>query len=284
MDGFGLHAGQHQVAVTFSDNLGRESGSTTAVALVCEEGQGITVANIPQPADPSTVAINLYATIQNDPMLRLVAQLVPGTLNYLVTGGIGGRSLTTQFLQEMPAGQIVRYQNGRQFVARGRELLWSEPLRYGMFNPLRNRVRFTHDIDLAEPVGNEGFFVAAGARTFWLSGRNPAEYSQRTARAAGVVPGSPTRVPGNVLGLDAAEDLPVWLARTGHFCVGTPGGTVVVLKDGEAVVDGADRAALLFRQQDGLQQILAGLKGPRAQGLVFGDRAVARIVHDGSKG
>jgi type IV secretory pathway VirB2 component (pilin) len=72
------------------------------------------------------------------------------------------------------------------------------------------------------------------------------------------------------------------LAQSGHFCAGLPSGAVVVLKDGQAVTDGAERGAVLFRQEEGLQQIIAALRGPRAQGLAVRDRAVAHVIYDGS--
>jgi hypothetical protein len=52
-----------------------------------------------------------------------------------------------------------------------------------------------------------------------------------------------------------------------------------VLKKGEAVVDDADHAALLLRQQDGLSQLVAALRAPKGQSLAVTDRAVAHVIH-----
>lgn len=282
--GFGLGAGQYQVAITFVDGLGRESGCTLAAAIELPDARGLALSNIPQPTEASTLWIAVYCTGPNDQVLRLAATIAPGSTSYVIAQQANGRSLTTQFLAPLPPGQIVRLANGRQYVLRGRELLWSEPLRYGMFNPLRNRVRFAKHGDLLEPAGKEGIFVATGARTVWLAGVDPATFAPRTVRSSGAVPGSGMRVPGNVLGLETAEELPVWLARSGHFCVGMPSGSVLVLKDGQAVIDDADRAAVLFRQKDGLQQVIAALRAPRAQGLAIRDLPVAHVIYDGSAG
>lgn len=280
--GFGLSAGQYQVAVTFMDELGRESGCGAAAAVDCADGQGIQLNNIPQPLRADTAAVLVYATGANDQVLRLAARLLPGTQSHVLTVPAEGRSLTTQFLQPLPAGQLTRLFNGRQYVAAGGQILWSDPLRYGMFNPVRNRVGFRGQVDVMEPGGQEGMFVAAGQRTYFLGGQDPANWGLRMVRSSGAAPGS-IRVPGNVLGFDSTEDWPVWIERTGHFCVGSAGGQVLVLKEGEAVINDADRAALMFRQQDGLQQLVASLRGARPQGLAVRDRAVARVVYDGSK-
>lgn len=283
MAGYSLTRGQYQVAVTFTDLLGRESGCGRAVAIELADESGIQLTSIPQPGNPSaTPLVNVYCTGPNDQVLRLATTIPAGITSGLIGSPAEGRALTTQFLVPLPAGQIVRHVNGRQFVAVGREVLYSEPMRYGLYHPVRNRIRFTKDVDLLEPAGNEGLFVASGKRTYWLGGRDPGEFSQRIARMAGAVPGSGTRVPSNILGLETTEDVPVWLARSGHFCVGLPSGGIVVLKDGEAVVPSADRAAVMLRQQGGIQQLVAALRGPRAQGLAFGDRAVAHVIYDGA--
>lgn len=281
--GFSLSAGQYQVAVTFTDLLGRESGCTRAATVQLADEQGIALASIPQPSNAAlTPVVNVYVTGPNDQVLRLATTIPAGITSGLVATAARGRSLTTQFLVPMPAGQIVRYANGRQFVAVGREMLWSDALRYGMYHP-DNRVRFTKPIDLMEPVGNDGFLVASGKRTYWLAGRDPMTFEPVIRRGSGALPGA-VRVPGNVLGLDTKDDLPVWMARSGHLCVGVPGGGITVLKDGQAVAPAATGAALLFRQQDGLQQVIAALRGTRPQGLAVSDRAVAHVLYDGSKG
>ena len=283
VQGYALSQGQYQVAVTFTDVMGRESGCAHAVALDVEDGGGIELSAIPQPADPVlTPWINVYASGPNDQVMRLAGTVPAGVQSWLITSLANGRSLTTQFLAPLPAGQIVRNVNGRQYVAVGDEVLYSEPLRYGLYNPVRNRIRFTAEVSLLEPCGKDGIYVAAGKRTYWMSGRDPAAFEQVIRRSTGAVKFSGTQVPGNVLGVQTEEDLPVWLADSGHLCVGTVGGAIVVLKDGEAVIPDADRAALLLRQEGGLQQVVAALRGQRPQGLAVRDSVVARVVYDGS--
>lgn len=285
VDGFSLTRGLYQVVVTFSDVFGRESGCTHAAAIDLPDGSGIALSAIPQPAKPmETPWVNVYCTHADDQVLRLATTVPAGITTGRIETLANGRSLTTQFLAPLPAGQIVRSANGRQFVARGMEVLYSQPLRYGLYHPVSNRIRFTAPVDLMEPIGNDGLMVAAGKRTYWLSGRDPAAYEQAIRRSSGAVKYSATRVPGTVLGLDIEDDLPVWLANSGHLCVGVPGGRIVVLKEGQAVIPDADRAALMFREQDGVQQIVAALRGRRAQGLAVRDKAIAHVIYDGSAG
>ncbi|HRO60513.1 MAG TPA: hypothetical protein PK177_15325, partial [Burkholderiaceae bacterium] len=70
--GYSLDKGMYQVAVTFTDLLGRESGAALAVQLDVGQDGGIELSNIPQPLDPvATPTVNFYATGADDQVLRL---------------------------------------------------------------------------------------------------------------------------------------------------------------------------------------------------------------------
>lgn len=279
-----LDAGRYQVAITYTDILGRESGASLA-AEVDLVGGSIALADLPQPQDPvETPTTNVYCTAPNGSALFLAFSL-PSMMGYAeIDAAPTGRALATQFLEPLPAGQIVRYGHGRQWVARGREILWSEPLRYGLFNPAHNRIRFKDEVTLLEPIGDgtagAGVFVAAGDRTYWFGGADPNAFTQAFAMSSGVVPYSSTRAPGVAFGYEGADDVLVWVARNGRFCIGSVGGKVTPLKEGEAVVDGADAAATMFRQSNGLQQVVSSMRGPRRNGLAVTDRAIAHVIHE----
>jgi len=280
-----LTAGQYQVAVTFMDDLGRESGSTGAVAIDLADGQGIALSSIPPANEPSTVRVNIYLTGPNDNVLRLYGSLAPNVATITLVSAANGRALQTQFLAALPPGQLTCGHNGRQFVATGRNLRWSEPLRYGMARST-SLMRFNAPIDLMEPVGRgtegAGLYVAAGSRTYWHGGTDPGNWNQVIASGHGVVPGTACRVTADVLGFDGKFPVSVWLNRGGQFCVGMPGGQVVPLKRGEFVANDADRGAALFRQGAGLQQIITSLRGARHNNLAITDSVVAHIIYDGS--
>ncbi|WP_202841959.1 hypothetical protein [Luteimonas saliphila] len=279
--GLSLPAGRYQVAVTFIDALGRESGTPKAAVIDVPEGNGIALGSIPQPA--GTAIIALYLSDANDQVLRMHSTLLQGTSTLLVGTPAVGRKLETQFLVPMPAGQIVGLFNGRQFVADGRYLRWSPPLRYGLTDPLRNVIRFGGDIELFAPTAEgkaSGVYVAAAKRTHFLEGMDPAAWGQNIRKASGALPASFRRIPGPALGFETAEDVPVWIARDGQVCVGGMGGVIVNPNQGRHVVDDASRAAVLFREGDGLQQYIAALRNPRPQGLAIRDRAIAHVIYD----
>lgn len=283
VSGYGLEAGQYQVAVTFVDALGRESGSTLAAHIdLPTAGRGINLLGLPQPL--TAVQVNIYMTDANDQVLRLHSSLAAGAAPPVLGQAATGVKLATQHLEPLPPGQIVRLFNGRQLVASGRVLRWSAPLRYGMTDMSKMAVRFNDEITLVEPASvegrNSGLFVAAGTRTYWLSGADPESWDMSFKRSAGAIAGSACRVPGPALGVDTPEDVPVWLGADGQWCLGGADGDISTPKAGMAVVDGADHAATLFRAQGGLQQVVASLRAPRPRGLQVTDRAVAHVIHE----
>lgn len=281
-DGYGLDAGQYQVVVTFTDLLGRESGSSLAAAIDVAQGEGIVLSSIPQPSDlVSTPTTNIYCTGPNDQVFRLYASIPSGMSSGQITARAEGRPLTAHLLQPLPPGQIVRLGHGRQWVASGNTLYWSEPLRYGMYRPAANRIRFNAPIDVLEPVGDgtagAGVYVAAGEMTYWYAGSDPASFTQSVAVHGGAHRGT-VRVPASALGDDTDELVTVWLGRNGTFYRANPGGNPGVLNK-TGVVDAADGATLMFREDRGLAQIVAALRGARPQSFALTDRAYAHVIH-----
>lgn len=291
LDEFGLDPGQYQVAITFTDALGRESGNVLAAAMVdIAAGGGIAVRNIPQPAAGASVArINVYVTGPNDQVLRLAAAVSVGTQQMVIGLAAAGRSLpeSLQYTRPLPAGSIVRKLGGRLLVVVGQEVLISEPQRFGQFHPVRSRLRFAAKIDLLEPIGDgdgAGFYVAAGARTYWMSAgtSDPAQASQQIVQGVGAIPGSGLVIDAKQLGFDQQQPVVTWIARNGKWMAGLPGGMVTLLRDG-AVVDAADSAAVLYREENGIQQLVATMRGTRRQGLAVNDLAVAHYYPAGSE-
>ncbi len=281
--GYSLDKGVYQVAVTFTDLLGRESGTGLAAQVDVEQGGGIELGDIPAPLDPvATPTVNIYVTGANDQVFRLYASVPSATVYGVVSAPADGRVLLTQHLQALPAGHIVRGGHGRQWVARGAQVLWSQPLRYGLFNPARDRMRFHARVDMVEPLGDgdagAGVFVAAGEKLYWYQGADPGEFRQTVAAHHGVVPGSPTAIAADAFGLDSTEPAVAWLGTDGTYYLGTAGGKVTALTSGVAV-DSADRAATLYREQGGMQQFIAALLGPKKQAMAVTDRAYAHVVH-----
>lgn len=280
-------AGTVQVAVTFLDALGRESGTSVAAVADIPAG-GVQILNIPQPARADTGIIRLYATTPDGTVLQHVTDLPAGISSYTMLNPPTGRACATQFLEPMPAGDLLASGNGRLFAAVDGVLIWSEPMRYGLsrigFNHLRLPARITMMVYVGAGTEGAGLLVAAGQRTYWLGGPDPGAWRQVLAAAHGAVPGTLVHCPGSAWGMETRGLVPVWLSDTGHFVAGLPGGQVVSVNGDGYVAHGADAGASMFREVDGIPQLVSSLRGPFAQQSAVGDIVAVRVFrYDGEQ-
>jgi hypothetical protein len=280
----GLHAGRYQVAITYLTGSGEESGTGAAVLVDVAEGGGIALSGIPTP--PASVSvIRVYVTQADGDVLYQAVDLTPGVGSAMLNFGVRRKPLATQFLEPMPAGRIVRWLNGRVYVATADgSMVWSEALRYGLTNLRRNSIGYGR-IAMMEPIGaggdGAGLFVADQKRTYWLGGNDPANFTRRIVYHASAIPGTAVRVPASLLGLDQTGEALYWLAEDGVGMVGLPGGTVQPQRGRQVVAPKATGGASLWREQEGRRQVLTALKGAGAgrRGVTFGDRVVATVEH-----
>jgi len=282
VNGYALPKGLYQLAVTVIDRLGRESGAGQAAQCYLSGNQGIELLSLP----PVTAgAIHIYLSDAHDQVLRLAATVPAGTGHYLITHEANGPALTTALLDPLPPGHLTCIAHGRHWVADGRVLRFSPPLRYGMTDLAQNLMAFDAPIDLLEAAGsgteNAGIFIAAGQRTYWLAGADPLHGRLVDVHRHSAVPGTVVKIPGHSLGFEEDSLYSAWLSRSGRFVVGLPGGQIQVLNTPDTVIDHGSRGASLFSQHAGLQQLITTLKGRQAHGLGITDRAVAHVIHDG---
>jgi len=281
----GLDAGAYQVAITYLDTRGEESGSTLAETVTVPQGGGVALSDIPQPLGADVARIRVYMSPTNGDALYQARDIAAGQTSAMMGAGNLGRPLATQFLSPMPAGQIVRSLAGRLYVACGNEMRWSEALRYGLTHSKDNVRRIGARIGLMEPVGEggdaPGMYVADHKRTYWIGGANPSAQSQRIVYPYGAVPGTGIVVPASMFGFDTTLPVAYWIAANGVACIGMPGGQVVPLREKQVVAPKASHGASLFREQDGLRQIITSLSDASPQGLAVGDRASARVYRNG---
>lgn len=282
-----FQAGSVQVAVTFVDAQGRESGAATAAAVDIDAG-GLRLTDIPQPTSLAVTGVRIYATTENGAALALATQLPVGITTYLLLAPPSGRLLATQHMETLPPGHLLAFGNGRMYSAVENVLFWSESLRYGLCNVAHAHLRFPHRIDLMAFVGagtdGAGLFVAAGERTYWLGGADPSGWRRVLANSYGAVPGTCIVSPGDAWGLETKAEVPVWLAGNGQFVAGLPGGSVINVSGDGYITNVAETGAAMYRHVDGVPQIVASLRSPTALRSAVGDDVVVRVYrHDGEE-
>lgn len=281
----GLFAGIYQVAITYRDTTGEESGTGLAATITVPEGGGITLSSIPQPNAANILVVRIYVSQANGDMLYFARDIPVGMLSTTLGQGGRGKPLDSQFLDQMPDADIVRSLNGRAYVARGNVMNWSEALRYGLYHPVHNRMTVGSKITLLEPIADgtdaAGLFVADEKRTYFFGGSDPARFSKRIAYPYPAIPGTGAHVPASVFGQDSSVPAVYWIATNGVACLGLPGGQVLALKDKVAVAPNATYGATLFREFKGMRQMITTLRETTPRKFAVADRAVATIYRNG---
>lgn len=277
----GLYPGKYLVGCTFIDRWGREGGMGAPQVVEVEAGGGIDLTSIPQPLDADVTTIRLYVSKAGGEVLFKHQDVPVGTLTFLVGVAPAGAALRSSMLFPMPPGQITRFLNGQHLVARGRELFYSPGLWFGQVHPSQGRIGFPEKITLMEPVGDStpgsGIYIVSGNNTYFLQTTNlnlGQDVTQRRVKTYGAVPGTCRSVDANLIGVEGYGQIPVpvWLASTGQYQVGLPGGTIITLRQNDAVTDIGDKGATMFRESEGHRHLVTSLAGARAPGLRITDR------------
>jgi hypothetical protein len=288
----GLTAGDYQVAITYATASGEESGSSLASVVTVAEGGGILLTGIP--ANTVASKVRIYVSPPNGDALYHMLDVAAGTTTTIVGTGTPGKLLATQWLEPMPAGQHVRFLNGRMYVARQNVLWESEPFTFGLKH-YANCWRFSDYIDVLEPVGSgeqSGMYIATGKRTLFFSGPAMKDWRQSVARPSGAVEGTGCSVPSSWFNridprtgdpMDGGPSVPMafWIDRDGVMCVGSANGAITTLTEGRTAMPKADMGAVLLRERPGFRQLIASLIGNAGNSFGASDAASAVVRRHG---
>lgn len=265
--GGALKAGLYSFTITYATAAGEESGAPFPLQVAVPEGGILTLSGFPSGA----ALVNLYMSPLNGDEYYFVAQLVGGTASYAITTPVAfGRRCMTIGLAPMPPGQIIRVLNGRIFVAIGSMLYYSEAYS-PLYDPARNFVPFPLPITVMQDVNN-GLYVCSD-QTYWIKGDildaelNPVLPYGGILGTAGYIP---------------TENSVFWMSPRG-LVKGTQEGEVTNLQEKTNAVNSGIIGASLFRESDGLKQLLTTLFGSQTGSTFAADSWMsADIVRKGT--
>lgn len=230
-DAGGLQAGRYGVAISYVLASGEEGGMSSTVFADVEPGQGLWV-SLPTPIETATARINIYCTAPGGAELRYAASVPAGTWGAGISADtkLGGVA-DNQFLSKLPNGRFIGLWQGRLLSARGHALYWSEPMRYGLYNPVNNFVQFENEIGFIGTMPG-GIFVGTLDGVYFLAGSTPSDWKLTKVDLDTPMLGGCLRV--SVEAFNKEEELfpagtdyvIAWLGGSGfHF--GLPSGDVV---------------------------------------------------------
>lgn len=244
-----LVAGVYQVAVTFLDAYGQESGTDLAATVtVAENNSSLLLTDIPTPTDGSTVQV--YCSAVNGEVLYRVGRVVPGAPSFRITSASNnlGMQLRTQFCDKPPAGNVLEYHNGRIYIGDGNVVWFTDPLRYGSIRMSTNFMMFPDEVTVIKAVA-DGMFICAD-KTYWLSGMDTSEFQQVEVLPYGAVYGTGISLP--------ESDNVAWFSEDGLIIAGLEA-QVTTVQDDRSAVSRFQNGAMQFRKVKGIRQFVATL-------------------------
>lgn len=248
--GGSLQAGHYSLCFTFRNSAGEESASTVPTQVTVPANGKISVGQAAWPWPDDAAVMAVYMTPPDAETLMRVAFITDaGQSTAISTRPIFHEQCATLLLAPMPAGSIVRYANSRLLVAQGRTLTYSEPFMPGLHDPVKGYIPFLAPITVVEP-NQFGVYVVAD-QTYWFAG----DIAQATAAPVlpyGGVAGSGGQVPN--------DNICFWMSPRG-LIKGDQNGNVTNLQEASVAVSPAMRAATMFRESDGMKQIVSSSFG-----------------------
>lgn len=256
-----LPAGVYGVAYSFVLASGEESGLSKIMTVELPSQGGLEVIVAPVMAfNTGAEKLRVYATTVNGDILYLA-----GEFNLRMSGAYEiveakfSKQADNVQLHRMPAGSIVRAYNGRVLVARGKEVWFSEPYRYGLTSRRHNFVAFNSEVVMIEPVIDGIYVGVLDGAVYFLRGGGPTEFSMdivstnAPARYASCLV-QPARLPKK---LAEVTDSPaaVWLGAMG-YSIGLPGGAVKDVQADRIALEAALGSTVALTSQ-GIKQALS---------------------------
>ena len=272
--GGSLPGGLYQVACTFVQQDGTQS-CASVVAQVSVPDKGLLRIGLPTSLQPLAAAVNVYVSPVDGDVLFLAEQLPMGTTQTtLYVPPMEGSRCFTLHMAPMPAGQIVRQHQGRLLVARSAVVFTSQPYAYGIYDPAEDFMQFPAEVTLLEPV-RAGLFIVAD-KTYFLP-------NEQGAPMAEVLPYGAPR--GAAVQRGEGGGI-YWMGERG-LVQATEDGQAKSMNDGVLALPKPHSAALLVREQGGIEQIVAATQArpgtSLAQAHSFMDAQVIKqgVLSDG---
>jgi len=163
-----------------------------------------------------------------------------------------------------PFLENLTYAYGRIWGSSGSTVYYSEPFRFGWFKLTSNQFQYEDDVTLIAQVAT-GLFIGLKRKTFFLAGTEPSKMAQMEI-GAGAVKGSLVycnNMPylADIMGTDqkVISNVPVWLSEDG-FVAGNTAGRLFNLTKNKLRMGTPDRGASLYRDLNGVFQILTSFK------------------------
>lgn len=273
-----LPAGQYQIAVCWRNKYLELSGTGLAQNISVDGNQGIALSNLPYSSDGYDCVIFLSNT--NGERLYQHSVVLNSIPNYnIYSESLGGKILDTQFLDKAPSGHIIRYYNGRIYIAKDNILWYTEAHNYGLYKPSTNFIMYPERITIVEPT-NHGIFVCSD-KSYFLAGDGPEEFIQNVSSQRTGIEGTGLQLDSQDFNIETNEPVAFWWSNEGAV-LGLSNGQINNITGNRLAVDKALSGKSMYRQIDGIKQVVTSLiKDDDKNGFGATDYATATVIRNG---
>ena len=266
-----LPAGVYQVAVTFVAEDGVESGTGLAGTVTLASSGGIALTGLPQP-DVQTHKVRVYVSTASGEILYKYGDFSPYGMVGITRLSETTYPLRTQFGVRPQPFDLACYNNGRIFMAVGSTLYATDPLNYELVMPHKFFFQFAERITVVLPT-QDGVYVVAD-KTYFIKDVDTDNLVQVDSVPYGAAFGS-----GIEIGNKANEV--AWWSEKGLVIAGPGGDAKNVMLDNVAVSN-FEQGKLIYREQDGMKQILAVLQNGMQSLYAADDWVASEIARRGN--
>ena len=264
-----LPPGVYAAAIVGVDGDGLESGASEIATINLRQAGGIIFTNLPVLAGQT---VRLYLGTANGAELYHVADTGAASYTVAAPGYDDGATLETRGVSRPPVGRIIRDYKGRVYIADGDGMVWySDVFRYDHFRLDEGYLMFLGPVALMEPVA-AGIFFATDKATWFYAGTPEDGFEIRQVFDYGAVFGtSVRRDDGSVM----------WQSQRGAV-KGAPDGSARNEQEKHVAPDHATAGAAIIREENGMQQFIASLRGTRTNTLAASSWIDAEVIRRGA--
>jgi len=278
-----LPEGFYQVALTYEDSEGRESGARVAAMIHISGIGGIKIDNIPPSDELTDYRVNIYVSTTNGQILYKYSSVNKNTTSFTIITGTerGVVPLNSFNVRPAPKGTIVKYAHGRMWIADENFLWYSDPHSLEWFQYDSSFFTFRDPIRAIMPT--EGGMWVASDGLYYIAGKDPNKASVSLKEKVKVVEGTECLVSGAYIFI---ENTPIgykWLVTTdkGIFICFNDGITLNMTEK-NYTFPVADEGTAVFVQESGINRYTTTLKKKGdSTNMAIGDQVTTTVIRNG---
>lgn len=224
-------------------------------------------------APAHALTIEVFCTASDGSVFHKVGAMPAGTNALTISvERLDGMPIVYEADAKMPGGNVLATHYGRLLVGKGSTLFYSDPWAMGIYRPAKSFITFPEEVRVIAST-DAGVIVGTAKKHYLLGGQDIAKADMRQIAPYGAVHGTMRDIPN--------QDGLIWFTHRGP-AVGGMDGSISLQQDKEIAFDPALSGAAMVREENGLRQYVATMKGQRpSSAAVMGAYIEAETIKTG---